>query len=209
MSRGAFITFEGPDGSGKSTQIRLLADYLKERGHDVVMTREPGGTRIGERIRDLILDRGSAEMDPLTEALLYAASRAQHAAEVIRPALEVGRTTLCDRFVDSSIAYQGYGRGLGDVVRQVNEAALGGLAPDLTILMDIPPEACFERIGRTGGDRIESEAIAYHRLVYDAYLTLAEQNPVRIHRVGAARPPDIIHKDIRAITDAFFEARAR
>jgi dTMP kinase len=209
MNRGAFITFEGPDGSGKSTQIRLLADHLKEHGHDVVLTREPGGTRIGERIRDLILDRGCAEMDPLTEALLYAASRAQHAAEVIRPALEAGRTTLCDRFVDSSIAYQGYGRGLGDVVRQVNELALGGLAPDLTILMDIPPEACFERIGRSGGDRIESEAIAYHRLVYDAYLTLAERYPARIRRVDAARPPEEIQDEIRAITDAFFGSGAK
>ncbi|MDR3224803.1 MAG: dTMP kinase [Clostridiales Family XIII bacterium] len=207
MSRGHFITFEGPDGSGKSTQIRLLGEYLEGLGHDVVYTREPGGSRIGEKIRDLILDTENKEMDSLTEAMLYASSRAQHVAELIRPALAQGRTVLCDRYVDSSIAYQGYGRGLGEIVAEINALAVGDVTPDLTILFDIPPESCFERIGRTGGDRIESEDMAYHRRVYEAYLYLWEKHPGRIKRVDGARDVESIRDDVNAITDEYLERR--
>jgi dTMP kinase len=209
MKRGLFITFEGPDGSGKSTQVRLLGEYLEERGFAVVYTREPGGTRIGEKIRDIILDPASAEMDSLTESLLYAASRAQHVAQVIRPALEAGRVVLCDRYVDSSIAYQGYGRGVGDTVARVNEFAVNGVTPDLTILLDIAPEDCFERIGgrmaEGGGDRIESESLDYHRAVYAAYLALASLHSDRIRRVDGARSEEAVRDDIRRVVDAFLK----
>ena len=127
MSKGLFITFEGGDGSGKSTQFRLFAEYLRNRGFEVVTTREPGGTRISEKIRDLLLDPECTEMDNMTEALLFAASRAQHVEELIRPSVNAGKMVLCDRFVDSSIVYQGIGRGLGDSVRVINEYAVGGL----------------------------------------------------------------------------------
>ncbi|MDR1292178.1 MAG: dTMP kinase [Clostridiales Family XIII bacterium] len=201
MSRGRFITFEGPDGSGKSTQIRLLGGYLMKKGIDVVYTREPGGTRIGEKIRYIILDPENSEMDPLTEAMLYAASRAQHVAEVIRPALYEGRTVLCDRYIDSSIAYQGYGRGLGEIVSCVNDLAVGGLGPDLTIFIDIAPASCFERIGRSDGDRIESEDITYHEAVYKGYLRLAADHPDRVRRVDGSRDVRAVRDDIRTIVD--------
>jgi dTMP kinase len=213
MKKGLFITFEGPDGSGKSTQLNLLGKYMESRGFDVVCTREPGGTRIGEKIRDIILDPASSEMDPVTEAMLYAASRAQHVAEVIRPALDAGRAVLCDRYVDSSIAYQGYGRGVGALVEEVNAFAVGGLEPDLTILLDIAPEVCFERIGKRmaggGGDRMESESIAYHRSVYAAYLDLASRRPDRIRRVDGERGIGAVRDDIREIVTAFLNERAK
>jgi len=209
MSRGLFITFEGPDGSGKSTQVRLLGEYLKELGHDVVCTREPGGSRIGEKIRDVILDTENMEMDALTEAMLYASSRAQHVAEVIRPALEQGRIVLCDRYVDSSIAYQGYGRNLGDIVEEINALAVAGIVPDLTILLDIPPEVCFERIGRTDGDRIESEDMTYHRRVYEAYLDLSKKHADRIKRIDGARGIEAVQGDIRMIADECLERKTK
>jgi dTMP kinase len=203
MSKGRFITFEGPDGSGKSTQIRLLGEYLSGKGLDIVYTREPGGTRIGEKIRNITLDPENTEMDPLTEAMLYASSRAQHVAEIIRPALEAGRTVLCDRYVDSSIAYQGYGRGLGETVACVNDIAVGDVKPDLTIFIDIPPTSCFERIGQSGGDRMESEDISYHEAVYKGYLRLAIGHPDRIRRVDGLQEITSVRDDIRAIADLF------
>jgi dTMP kinase len=209
MSRGRFITFEGPDGSGKSTQIRLLGEALAARGHEVVYTREPGGTRIAEKIRDLILDRDNGEMAPLTEAMLYAASRAQHVSELILPSLAAGRTVLCDRYVDSSIAYQSVARDLGRAVETINAFAAGDAVPDLTILIDIPPEACFERIGRAGGDRIESEDISFHRRVYEAYLEIARKDPVRVRTVDGDRDVDAVQRDIRALVDDCLESRAR
>ena len=121
MKKGIFLSLEGPDGSGKSTQIKYILDFFESRGYETVLTREPGGTSIGEKIRDVILDNENSEMDPMTETMLYAASRAQHVAQVIRPALEAGKVVICDRFVDSSIAYQGFGRDLGDCVAYINE----------------------------------------------------------------------------------------
>ena len=134
MKQGMFITFEGPDGSGKTTQIKRLKAFLEQNGIQVVLTREPGGTLIGEKIREIILDKDHIEMDNLTEALLYAASRAQHVAQVIRPNLDAGRTVICDRFMDSSLVYQGVGRQLGSLVRTINEIAVNGTLPDLTAI---------------------------------------------------------------------------
>ncbi|MDR2162977.1 MAG: dTMP kinase [Clostridiales Family XIII bacterium] len=205
VSAGLFITFEGPDGSGKSTQIRLLGEYLMGKGLDVIYTREPGGTRIGEKIREIILDPHSTEMDPLTEAMLYASSRAQHVAEVIRPALAAGCVVLCDRYVDSSVAYQGYGRGIGGIVAEVNAIATGDVTPDLTIFLDIGPEACFDRIGKHGGDRIESEDISYHQAVYEGYLELAEKYPGRFKRVDGSGGVRVVQNAVRKIADEFIE----
>ncbi len=189
MSRGLFITFEGPDGSGKSTQIRRLGDRLRERGEDPLLTREPGGTDISEKIRTLILDPANTAMDPRTEALLYAASRAQLVHQVIEPALREGRTVLCDRFMDSSIAYQGYARGLGTGVRDINEFAVGGLAPDITFFLDLDPEKGLLRAGKAKGkpDRMEREALSFHRAVYEGYLALSRIYADRFVIIDASR----------------------
>ena len=140
MKRGVFISIEGPDGSGKSTQIKNIRQFFKDKGIDIIFTREPGGTPIGERIRSIILDRDCAEMDDMTEAMLYAAARAQHVAQVIRPALLAGKIVICDRFVDSSIAYQGYGRGLGQAVKTINDFAIAGCMPHVTFLLKMDPK---------------------------------------------------------------------
>jgi dTMP kinase len=160
MKKGWFITFEGPDGAGKTTQMTRLTAYLRERGLDVLVTREPGGTPIGEQIRHLLLDPGNGAMDPVTETLLYAASRAQHVREVIGPALAAGRVVVCDRFFDSSLAYQAYGRGLGErMVRDINGPAMGDSAPDATICMLARPETSRRRLSRKDNalDRLENE----------------------------------------------------
>ena len=192
-----FITFEGPDGSGKSTQIQLLRDYLTASGQEILFTREPGGNPVSEKIRGLILDRENADIQPLTEALLYAASRAQIVAQVIRPALEEGKIVISDRYVDSSIAYQGYGRELGDVVEQINEAAVDGIMPDLTILLMVDPETGRGRVCGGGEmDRLEAECLDYHRKVYEGYLALAEKYPDRIIMLDGTRPVDDIHQEI-------------
>ena len=153
MKKGLFITIEGPDGSGKSTQIEKLRVYLEKKGYKAILTREPGGTEISEKIRNIILDKNNKEMNNMTEALLYAASRAQHVAEVIKPALEMGETVICDRFIDSSIAYQGYGRGIGEPVRVINEYAVAGCMPDITFLLKLDP--------RIGKGRIKIEFIGH------------------------------------------------
>jgi dTMP kinase len=209
MSRGAFITFEGPDGSGKSTQIRQLESYLTEKGVDVFLTREPGGTEIGEKIRHLILDPANHEMDHLTEALLYAASRAQHVAQAIRPALEQGRTVICDRFMDSSIVYQGFGRRLGTQVRIVNEIAVAGLVPDLTFLLLVDPIEGKRRISDGFLDRLEREGMEYYQAVYDGYLQLAKECPSRIVVIDGASTIEEIQNKIRQCTDRFLLDRER
>lgn len=196
MNRGLFITFEGPDGSGKTTQINRLKDYLIVQGIDLIMTREPGGTRIGEKIRDIILNPEHQEMAHLTEALLYASSRAQHVAEKIRPALESGKTVICDRFMDSSIAYQGYGRKLGDRVRIINEIAVEGLTPDLTFLLLVDPGEGKSRINRGHLDRLELEEIHYHMDVYNGYLELADKHPERMILIDASRGIEEISAEI-------------
>ena len=178
---GLFISFEGPDGSGKSTQISYLKEFFEEKGLDCVFTREPGGTEIGEKLRDVILDTHNYEMCDMTEALLYAASRAQHVSQVIQPALDEGKIVVCDRYVDSSVAYQGYGRQLGgDVVSAINDHAIMGCLPDVTFLIEIDPKDGKKRIKSSERDRLESEKLWFHKRVYKGYLEMAEKYPERI-----------------------------
>ena len=185
--KGLFITLEGGDGAGKSTQIRNIERFFTEKGLVVVHTREPGGTRIGEKLRDILLDKDNAEMSAVAEMLIYAASRSQHVREFVLPALERGEIVICDRFVDSSIAYQAYGRDLGDMVAEVNRHATGGLRPDITFWLDIDPEAGRARAAKAGDlDRLEREKMDFHYRVYEGYRKIAEQEPDRVRRINAA-----------------------
>lgn len=196
MSRGIFISIEGPDGSGKSTQIENIKEFFHDKNMDIIFTREPGGTPIGERIRGIILDRKCSEMDPMTEAMLYAAARAQHVAQVIRPALEKGKIVICDRFVDSSIAYQGYGRKLGEAVASINHFAVKECMPDMTILLKLDPSVGKHRISEEEQDRLEAEREAFHQEVYKGYLELEKNFPDRIVGIDADRGIDEIKVDI-------------
>lgn len=206
MKKGLFITFEGTDGSGKTTQIKLLEKYMQEKGCEVVLSREPGGTRISEIIRDLILDPGNKEIVPLTEMILYAASRAQHVAEVIEPAVENGKIVICDRYVDSSYAYQGGGRGMDlKIIADVNRIAVNGTVPDITFFLDIDPEISVRRrINSTGADRIEQEKLDFHRRVYDGYKKLSILYPERIKTIDAAKSIEEISSQVRDYIDELF-----
>jgi dTMP kinase len=200
-----FITLEGPEGSGKSTQIPLLAAFLEEEGFSVVTTREPGGTRIGDQIRNTLHDVENTEMEPPTEFLLYSASRAQLVREVILPALGENKIVLCDRYADSSIAYQGYGRDLDlDDLLTITQFATGSLNPDLTFLLDIDVEEGLSR--RITGDeemnRLDLEAIAFHQRVRDGYHKLAAADPDRWVIIDAGRPTAEIQADLRKVTMA-------
>ena len=167
-----FVTFEGCEGVGKSTQLNMLKDYLCRTGQEAVFVREPGSTRISERIRTVILDPALTEMTAETEALLYAAARAQLVSEVILPALSAGKTVICDRYVDSSVAYQGYARGLGaDMIRRINSYALENAVPDVTVFIDLRPSASFRSVRREA--RLEREAEDFHNRVYDGYIAQA------------------------------------
>ena len=206
--RGIFISVEGGDGAGKSTQLANIKQYMEERNISAVFTREPGGTEIAEKIRDIILDPANEGMEDLTEALLYAASRAEHVRKVIAPALEDGLVVVCDRFVDSSIAYQGYGRGLGKVVEMINEPAVNGYIPDLTIFLDLEPEVAMGRISNRGHDRLETEAADFHERVHQGYLDMIakeeEGGIFRIARIPADRLAGDIKNDIYAELDQIF-----
>jgi dTMP kinase len=206
--RGLFITFEGPDGSGKTTQIQMLKKHLEDKGYKAVLTREPGGTEISEKIREIILDKSHTEMDYIAEALLYAASRAQHVAELIIPNLDRGTTVICDRFVDSSIAYQGAGRHLGDCVRVINEIAIRGCMPDATFLLKVDPSLLVDRRNANEMDRLELEKIDYHQQVYQAYLNLEKQFPDRIIGIDASRSISEISRDILARVDLLIQMRS-
>ena len=189
-----FVTFEGADGSGKSTQAELLRASLAAEGREVVLTREPGGTELGELIRSLVLD--GPDMAPWAEAALFAASRAQHVEEVIRPALARGADVICDRYVDSSLAYQGIGRGLGvDEVLELNLRATRGLLPDTTVLLLLDPDTAAERAG--GSDRLEREGDDFRRSVDLAYRELAERFPERIVTIDGTGAPEEIAKEVR------------
>ena len=196
---GLFITLEGGDGSGKTKQASLLGEWLAEQGREVVRTREPGGTDVGVEVREIVLHH-RGDIAPRAEALLYAADRAHHVATVVRPALERGDIVIQDRYIDSSVAYQGAGRVLDPVeVRGISQWATGGLAPDLTILLDLDADAARARLdeARTRYDRLEAEASEFHDRVRSAYLALAEAEPERFLVVDASRPVDEIAARIR------------
>jgi len=196
-----FITFEGIEGCGKSTQSKLLSDYLNSAGYDVLMTREPGGPPISEKIRDILLANEHHKMLPETELLLYMASRAQHTGEWIMPALNEGKIVICDRYSDSSIAYQGGGRDLDlDMIRGIIRFATFGLVPDLTFLIDIPAEVGIERIKQKAPDRIESEAIAFHRKVRNVFINVAKQETDRYIIINGNDDITSIQSQIREIT---------
>ena len=201
--QGIFITMEGPDGAGKTTQIELLKDYLNKKGYDVLITRDPGGNAVSEAIREVILNKDFTEMGYMTELLLYAAARAQLVKENIKPALSAGKAVIADRFVDSSAVYQGIGRGLGiDTVYKVNEFALQGILPDMTFLMDLDAEVGIARKKNQAElDRMEQESLDFHKKVVEGYRSLAEMNPDRIVKVDAASPKEAIHDIITSYVE--------
>ncbi len=200
-SSGYFVTFEGIEGAGKSTQIASTRSYLAARSIEAVVVREPGGTEVGDRVRDILLSPLKEPLAPLAELLLFCASRHQLVTTVIRPALAAGHVVLCDRFADSSRAYQGFGRGLPlDVIEQVNNVATGGLEPDLTIVLDVPPERGLNRVelrsGAAPGDRFETEALDFHRRVREGFLQLAREAPRRVAVVDAGRPAEQVTRAV-------------
>lgn len=206
MPKGLFITIEGGEGSGKTTLIASLIEKLKRQGRDAMTTREPGGIPIAEAIRSVLLARENTAMDARTEALLYAAARRQHLAEKVIPALERGTAVICDRFVDSSLAYQGYARGLGiEEVAEINRFATDGWVPDLTLYLDVDPEVGLARISANGSrevNRLDVESLAFHRRVREGYRLVAERSPERIVTLDAARPADEVAEEAWAILAA-------
>ena len=201
---GKFIVIDGPDGAGKSTQVARLADWLAAQGVDVVRTRDPGGTAIGDRVRTILLDRAAAEMSVACETMLYMASRAQLVAEVVRPALAAGKCVLCDRFVSSTIAYQGAGGADPAAILGVAEVAIGGTWPDLTVILDIEAERGLARVKR-GLDRMESKGPDFHRRVREGFLRQVEQFPLRFAVVSSAGAVDEVAQRLReAVTSWAF-----
>ena len=200
MKKGRFITMEGVDGSGKTTQLQLTARYLLDCGYDVVTTREPGGTKLAERIRDVVLDADAA-VNPRTEVLLYLAARAEHVEKVIRPALEAGKVVLCDRFADSTMVYQGFVRGIEiDKVKALCEFATDGIQPDLTILLDAAPEALLQRRADRGvKDRFEQEGLDFQKKVRAGFLLLANADRVRVKKVNALQNTEAVQADIQKV----------
>ena len=192
--KGIFITMEGPDGAGKTTQMEMLSASLKERGYEVLLTREPGGTEISEAIRGILLDPANKEMKPETELLLYAAARAQLVQQVIGPAVEAGKAVISDRFVDSSVVYQGIARGLGiETVYAVNRPAIGKYMPDATFLLDLSAkEGIARKKDQAELDRMEQESLDFHEKVAAGYRTLAERDPERILTIDATLPKEVI-----------------
>jgi len=214
MTLGKLITFEGIDGCGKSTQMRLLEQYLTEQGVAVVSTREPGGTELGRKVRSALLDGGAGSVEPLAELLLYAADRAQHVRRVVLPALAEGKVVLSDRFYDATTVYQGYARGFDlTLVNQLNELATGGLKPDLTLLFDLDAETGLKRTMRRGDgaglaaarpDRLDQEPVEFHERVRQAYLDIAAREPQRFRVIPSAGPVEETFKMmIKAVRDLF------
>lgn len=216
MKRGMFISFEGPEGAGKTTQSKLLAEFLRARGIECVLTREPGGTEVSREIRRILLDPANKAMTHKTELLLYAADRAQHVDELIRPNLEAGRFVLCDRFVDSTIAYQGRGRGLDmDLIRELTRIVTAGLSPDVTFLVDLSPEDGMARVVKRasaeategGKDRMEGEAFDFHNRLREGFLEIARAEPARVRVVDGARPVEAIRAEIRSVMEGLLAHR--
>ncbi|MBI5034893.1 MAG: dTMP kinase [Chloroflexi bacterium] len=194
-----FITFEGPDGSGKTTQARMLADYLESQGHPVLCTREPGGTEISEQVRQVILSTHNKSMRNETEVLLYSAARAQIVAELIRPALAQGKLVICDRYYDSTFAYQGYGLGVDlNLLRAITQFATGGLVPDLTFYVDVPVELGLTRRHRSETNRLDLKNIEYHTRVRNGYLELVKAEPDRFIIIDGSGPVEQVQEQIRA-----------
>ena len=201
-SKGLFVSFEGIEGCGKTTQALLLAKWLKSRGHQVIITREPGGTPLAEKIRKVLLDSRNHSMSPLTELLLLQASRAQHLAQVIIPALKAGQVVVCDRFADSSTAYQGYGRGMDlEMVNQLNQIAVDGCWPKLTLVFDLPVETGFARAAKRKRalDRMEQQQKTFHRKVRQGFLAIAKADPDRVKVLDGSFPPDVIQAAVRQL----------
>ncbi|MBA2732561.1 MAG: dTMP kinase [Acidobacteria bacterium] len=209
---GAFITFEGIDGCGKSTQLRLLASELRMRGHEVVSTREPGGTPLGQRIRNILLDP-QIEVDPLAELLLFAADRAQHVRTLLRPAIESGNIVLSDRYADATAAYQGAGRSFTtEMIAEVIHLATSGLKPDLTLIFDLPVAECLARTRRRTEtdrqtDRLDAEDAAFHARVRDAYLKLAAQEPDRVRVISACGSINETHDRVLEVVTPFLKSK--
>ena len=202
MTGRFFITFEGPEGSGKSTQIKKLQEFFEKKGFEIILTREPGGTKLGDAIREVLISKASGKLEAETEMFLMLAQRCEHLRKVINPALNAGKVVLCDRYFDSSVAYQGYGRGLGaEKVRKAHEEFLGDFLPSLTILLQIAPADGLKRANHGGTkqlDRMECEEISFHERVFDGYNKMAEKEPERIAKVDAVGNPDEISKRIIA-----------
>lgn len=211
MAEGILITLEGIDGCGKTTQVERLQYYLSQRGFAVECTREPGGTLLAEAIRHLLLEPRYGPVEARAEIFLYAAARAQHVAERILPALKAGKIVICDRYVDSSIAYQGYGRGLGvELVRQVNNLATRGLKPHLTLVIDVPVEVGVKRRRvHAAADRLEQEDLSFYRRVRQGYLELAGQEPERVHLVDGTGSPKAVWLEIKKFVETLLEQRKR
>jgi dTMP kinase len=209
---GIFITFEGIDGSGKSTQLRLLSSFLRSSGCDVVVTREPGGTPLGLRLRAALLD-SQEQVDPLTELLVFAADRAQHVRRLLRPSLEAGRIVISDRYADATVAYQGAGRGFApELIEEIVKLATEGLKPDLTLLFDLPVSECSNRTGRRSNDkqkadRLDSEDAEFHSRVREAYLRIAAEEPERVRVINSSGSPDETQLHVREIVVSFLESR--
>jgi dTMP kinase len=205
---GHFITIEGPDGAGKTLQAKRVATAIAARGHDVLLTREPGGTRLGEQIRDVLMANGGEPIDPIADALLFNAARAQHVARVIRPALAAGCVVICARYADSTMAYQGYGGGVDlDALRGIIRIATGGLVPDRTILLDLPAEAGLRRKTPDHHTRFETAFdVAFHLRVRAGFLEMAAADPARWIVVEADRHADAVFADVLAVALADVEA---
>jgi dTMP kinase len=202
---GLFITLEGPEGSGKSTHAPRLAEYLRSTGRDVLLSREPGGTSIGDQIRSILNDHGNAAMLPHAEILLFCASRAQLVSQMIRPHLELGGTVVCDRFSDSTLAYQGYGHGLNlEILKSICDFATGGLMPHLTLLLDLPVETGLARRRQSNSDwnRLDAFEVQFHRRVRQGYLELARQEPKRWYRIDAEKGEEEVWEQILEVVAA-------
>ena len=195
MKKGLFITFEGADGCGKSTQLNLLSDYLKNKGYEVIVTREPGAKGLGERIREILLNY-DGDVSDRCESFLFLADRAQHIDMVVNPAIEQGKIVLCDRHTDSSVAYQGYGRGLSiDRINMLNDLAVNGRKPDMTLVFDVDVETSMSRVGSVK-DRMESAGMEFFNRVRNGYLEIAKQEPQRVKVLDAKKSIDEIHKNV-------------
>ena len=200
MKRGLFITFEGADGCGKTTQLKLLAEDLMMRGYDIVITREPGAKGLGEKIREILLNY-DGDVSDRCESFLFLADRAQHIDMIVNPAVETGKIVLCDRHTDSSVAYQGYGRGLPvERIKMLNELAVNGRHPDLTIVFDIDVETSMSRVGDEK-DRLESAGMEFFNRVRNGYLEIAKQEPQRVKVLNAAKSIDEIQKDVKKLVE--------